>query len=46
MKKNNKLDNKNGLTSTYIVTANQTIYDVAIDVHGTIDGISDLLINK
>lgn len=46
MKKSNKLDNKNGLTSTYIVTANQTIYDVAIDVHGTIDGISDLLINN
>lgn len=46
MKKYNKLDNNNGLTSTYIVTENQTIYDVAIDIHGTIDGISDILVNN
>lgn len=46
MKKNNKLDNNNGLTSTYIATENQTIYDIAIDIHGTIDGISDILVNN
>ena len=46
MKKNNKSDNKNGLTSIYTVTENQTLYDVAIDIHGTVDGISDILVNN
>lgn len=44
--KNNKIDNKNGLTSTYIAAPNQNIYDIAVDIHGTIDGVSDLLVNN
>lgn len=32
--------------STYTVQPNQSIYDVAIAVHGSIDGVADLLVNN
>lgn len=41
-----KISNNDGLTSRYIVQPNQNIFDVAVDVHGSIDGVSDLLIQN
>ena len=36
----------NDSVSVYTTSPNQSIYDVAMDVHGSIDGVSDLLINN
>ena len=40
-----KINNGDGM-STYISQPNQSIFDIAVAVHGSIDGIADILINN
>ena len=44
--KNNKIITPNDVIGKYTVGQNQTIFDIAIDIHGSIDGIFDILANN